>query len=112
LRLVSSAHRSTSLTVALRRAYGAALYLEEQHPGLADRVGAVIDTVPADQQWTTREWMAFSIVVRRACRGLPFSDGDTHADHAIVTLRRQLARALVAAHMQLNASAEPEPQAD
>ena len=103
----SSAHRSTPLTVALRRAYGAALYLEPRHPGLADRIGAVIDTVPADQVWTIREWMAFSIVVRRACRGLPFSDGDTHADRAIWTLRQQLARALVAAHVQLNAASEP-----
>jgi hypothetical protein len=100
------------MMVALHRAYGAALYLEDRHPGLADRIDAVIATVPADQLWTPRDWMAFSIVVRRACRGLPFSDGDTHADHAIVTLRRQLARALVAAHAQLNPSAEPEHQAD
>jgi hypothetical protein len=98
--------------VALRRAYGAALYLDQHHPGLPDRIGAVIDTVRHDQLWTPRDWMAFSIVVRRACRGLPFSDGDTHADQAIVTLRRQLARALVMAHAQLNASAEPEHQAD
>jgi len=96
--------------VALRRAFGAALYLEAQHPGLSDRIGAVIDTVPHDQRWTPRDWMAFSIVVRRACRGLPFSDGDTHADKAIWTLRQQLARALVAAHVELNAA--PEPQTD
>ena len=106
VRVVSSAHRSSPLTVALRRAYGAALYLEERHPGVVDRVLAVADAVPIGRPWTGRQGMAFSIVVRRACQGLPFSDGDTHADHAIWTLRRQLARALIAAHAELNAAAE------
>jgi hypothetical protein len=105
--LVSSSHRPTPLLVALRRAHGAALYLDQQYPGLADRVGAVIDVVPDDRPWTVREWMAFSILVRRACRDLPFGESDSHADHAIWTLRRQLARALVAAHHELNASAGP-----
>jgi hypothetical protein len=92
---------------ALRRAHGAALYLDGQYPGLPDRVGAIIDVVPTDRPWTVREWMAFSILVRRACRDLPFGQNETHADHAIWTLRRQLARALVAAHQELNPSAGP-----
>ena len=104
--VVGSSHRSSPLTVALRRAYGAALYLEDAHPGLADRVGAVLAAVPADRVWTARGQIAFSILVRRACRGLPFGDGDTHAEHAIGTLRRQLARALVVAHAEMKAAAE------
>jgi hypothetical protein len=107
VRLVNSAHRSSPLVVALRRAHGAAVYLEQQYPGLADRVDAVIDVVPGERPWTVREWMAFSILVRRACRDLPFGASDGHADHAVWTLRRQLARALVAAHQELNASAGP-----
>jgi hypothetical protein len=107
VRLVSSVQPPTPLLVALRRAQGAALYLENAYPGIAERVGAIIDVVPADRPWTVREWMAFSILVRRACRDLPFSESDNHADHAIWTLRRQLARALVAAHQELNPSAGP-----
>jgi hypothetical protein len=98
---VSYQHRGLALGVALRRAYGAALYLESDYPGIADRVDAVIDAVPSDDVWTSRSWMAFSIVVRRSCLGLPFSEGDTYSDHAIWMLRRQLARVLLAAHAEL-----------
>src|SRR4029079_11646213 len=83
VRAVSYQHRGLALGVALRRAYGAALYLESDYPGIADRVDAVIDAVPSDDVSTSRSWMAFSIVVRRSCLGLPFSEGDTYTDHAI-----------------------------
>ena len=110
VRLMSSVHRPSPLVVALRRAHGAALYLEQEYPGIADRTGAIVDVVPSDRPWTVREWMAFSILVRRACRDLPVGENETHAGHAIVTLRRQLARALVAAHQELTASAGPRAE--
>ena len=98
---MSYQHRSLALGVALRRAYGAALYLESDYPGIGDRVDAVIDALPGDDVWTSRAWMTFSVVVRRACLGLPFSDGDTYRDHAIWMFRRQLARVLLAAHAEV-----------
>ena len=104
---MSSTHRRPPLAVALRRAYGAALYLESTYPGVSDRVEALSDAVPADAAWTTRRWMEFSIIVRRTCRGLPFSAADAHADHALWTLRRQLAHALLSAHAALVAEQRP-----
>ena len=62
---MSELHRGQALGAALRRAYGAALYLDSAHDGIAARVDAVIALVPADDVWTSQHWIAFSTVVRR-----------------------------------------------
>jgi hypothetical protein len=99
---VSELHRGQALGVALRRAYGAALYLDSSYPGTADRVDVVIDSVPSDDVWTSQHWMAFSIVVRRACLGLPSGeDGGASTAAALQMLRLQLDHALDAAHAAL-----------
>ncbi len=62
----------------------------------------MIDTVPSDDVWTAQHWMAFSVVVRRACLGLPSGDrGGAYAAAALQTLRLQLDHALDAAHAAL-----------
>jgi hypothetical protein len=99
---VSELHRGRALGVALRRAYGAALYLEPAYPGIAGRVDVVVGTLPADDVWTSRDWMAFSIVVRRVCLELPpVDDRRAHAAVARRALERQLGRALDEAHAAL-----------
>jgi hypothetical protein len=99
---VSELHRGQALGAALRRAFGAALYLDSTYPGIAGRVDAVIGTIPADDVWTPQHWMAFSTVVRRLCLGLPSGDDpDAYAETAVRMLRLQLGRALDAAHAAL-----------
>jgi hypothetical protein len=85
---------STPLGSALRRAYGAAIYVDRDHPGVADLVAEAIDAAGDDETWTAMRWMVVSALVRRACEGLPIGAGDSHADQALRMLRIQLAIAL------------------
>jgi hypothetical protein len=85
---------STPLGSALRRAYGAALYVDRDHPGVADDVAEAIDATGEDEPWTAMRWMVFSALVRRACQGLPVGFSDSYADQALRMLRIQLAVAL------------------
>jgi len=93
------------MTAALRRAYGAALYLDPTHPGTADRVNEAIDAATCDEAWTAMRWMIFGALVRRACSDLPAGFGDTHADHALRTVRLQLAHAMREAYDAIPISA-------
>jgi hypothetical protein len=85
---------STPLGSALRRAYGAAVYVDRDHPGVADHVAEAIDAAGDDETWTAMRWMVFSALVRRATQGLPIGTSDSHADQALRMLRIQLAIAL------------------
>jgi hypothetical protein len=99
---VSELHSGQALGAALRRAYGAALYLDATYAGIAGRVDAVIGLVPADDVWTSQHWLSFSTVVRRLCLGLPVSDDpDAYGETALRMLVLQLGRALDAAHAAL-----------
>jgi len=88
-------HRPTEpLAIALERAYGAALYLDRTHAGVADRVAEVVEAATCDEPWTAMRWMILGALVRRACEGLDSGFGTSHTDHALRTLRLQLALAL------------------
>lgn len=94
-------HTSAPLAVALRRAYGAALYLDRTHDGLADRVGEAIGAATYDEPWTAMRWMIFGALVRHACSELPAGFGNSHSDHAVRTVRLQLALALREAYTEI-----------
>jgi hypothetical protein len=91
---VRSPQSTEPLAVALRRAYGAALYLDSTHPGVAEQVGEAVDAASYDESWTAMRWMIFGALVRRACAGLPAGFGNSHEDHAIRTVRLELAQAM------------------
>jgi hypothetical protein len=97
---------SAPLDSALRRAYGAALYVDRDHPGVADHVAEAIDAVGSDETWTAMRWMVFSALVRRACQGLPVGTGGSHADQALRMLRIQLAIALHEGYATIEAGAQ------
>jgi hypothetical protein len=94
-------HPSAPLAVALRRAYGAALYLDRTYDGVADRVGEAIDAATCDEPWTAMRWMILGALVRHACSGLPAGFGTSHSDHAVRTVRLQLALALREAYAEI-----------
>lgn len=89
---------SSLIPTALRRAYGAAVYLDRKHPGVADRVTEAAEAAVVDEEWTAMRWMVFGAYIRRACADLPAGLGDTYSDQALRTLRVQLALALREAH--------------
>ena len=96
-----SPHTSAPLAVALRRAYGAALYLDRTYDGIADRVGEAVDAASSDEPWTAMRWMILGALVRHACCELPAGFGNSHDDHAIRTVRLQLAFALREAYTEI-----------
>ena len=91
--------------MALRRAYGAALYLDPTYPGIADRVAEAIDAATCEEAWSAMRWMIFGALVRKACSDLPAGFGGTHADHALRTVRLQLAQAMREAYDAIPISA-------
>jgi hypothetical protein len=97
---------STPLGSALRRAYGAALYVDRDHPGVADHVTEAIESAGDDEPWTAMRWMVVSALVRRACQGLPVGVSDSYADEALRMLRIQLAIALQEGYATIEMGAE------
>ena len=84
------------ISIALRRAYGAAVYLDARQPGIAQRVADVRSCGLADEPWTATRWVMFGALGRAAVHGLEAGSGNGHADHAALVLRAQLVYAVSA----------------
>jgi hypothetical protein len=97
------------LALALQRAYGAALYLDRTHAGVADRVAEAVEAASCDEPWTAMRWMIFGALVRRACEDLDTGFGTSHTDRALRTLRVQLSLALHEAYAELPIGAQGTP---